>query len=274
MNAAQECFPGWEGMLSSGGSSRPAGADQPGELEDLILHGLPDGEGRRIARPARHFSSILNQIAFSRCKRLDSFDSLLAPFVREDGLSFKEVKQALQGLAFALLYRSQEKELPCLKIRLDLICPERLRDRKAMVAGKELPYTYEALSNEADEICRALKELLNEGNAEGEPFTCLSIANGSQAADWEEDLPQGISYELFTMKSCKKCAAVRDFMSLTHLEGRETGVDSDRGFDRASEAGVFVTPTVIFYSRDKEEIARAHNVQELESVLILLKDHR
>ena len=271
MSGDQECFPGWEGIVSSRDSTRNDAAGSPSGLEDLILNGLRDSSGRRIAKPARHFSSILNQIAFSSFKRLDSFDSLLAPFVREDGLSFKEVKQALQGLAFALLYRSHERELPCLKLGLDLVCPELLKDRKALTAGKELPYAYGALANEAGEIARALQEVIAEGNAEGEPFSCLAVASGSQATDWDEGLPQGISYEMFTMKNCKKCAAVRDFMGLSHLEGRETGVDSDRGFDRASEAGVFVTPTVIFYSRDREEIARAHNVQELESVLILLK---
>lgn len=272
MNAAQECFPGWEGMLSSGESGQPAGADRPGGLEDLILHGLLDGDGRRIAKPARHFSSILNQIAFSRCKRLDSFDSLLAPFVREDGLSFREVKQALQGLAFALLYRSKEQDLPCMRLGLDSLCPERLRDMKAVVAGRELPYSYGSLANEAGAISRAIREVLAEGTSEGEPFTCIAPLDGTDAGSWDGGLPQGISYEMFTMKNCTKCAAVRDFMGLSHLEGRETGVDSDRGFDRASEAGVFVTPTVIFYSRDKEEIARAHNVQELESVLVLLKE--
>ncbi len=273
MSGAQEVFPGWEGIFNNRDTVQDSATPAPSGLEDLIQNGLLDFKGKRISKPARHFSSILNQIAFSSLRKIDSFDSLLAPFVREDALSFNELKQALQGLAFALLYRSQEKELPCLKIRLDLICPERLRTRKAILAGKELPYAYGSLSNEAAEICRALKEVLEEGNAEGEPFTCLSITNGSQAADWEEDLPQGISYELFSMKQCKKCAAVHDFIMLSHLEGEEIDVNKDKGFDRASEAGVFVTPTVIFYNKDREEIARAHNVQELESVMILLKEH-
>lgn len=271
MSAAQEVFPGWEGMMSPQAGSASGGQGQENGLEDLIRNGLAGPGGKRIAHPARHFSSILNQIAFSRTGKLGSFDTLLAPFVREDGLSFREVKQGLQGLAFALLYRSKEKDLPCMRIGLDSVCPDRLKDAKAVVAGKELPYSYGSLSNEAGEIARAIREVLDEGNSEGEPFSCIAPLDGTDAGLWDEGLPQGITYEMFTMKSCKKCAAVRDFMGLSHMEGMETGVDSDRGFDRASEAGVFVTPTVIFYDKDKEELARAHNVQELESVLVLLK---
>lgn len=274
MSAAQEVFPGWEGMLSHPGAEGPdSGSGQASGLELLIRNGLTGPGGSRMSRPARHFSSILNQIAFSGLSKLESFDTLLAPFAREDGLTFRELKQGLQGLAFALLYRSKEKDQPCTRIGLDPACPERLTDMKAVVAGKELPYTYGSLAVEAEEIARALREVLEEGNCEGEPFSCIAPLDGTDSWVWEEGLPLGISYEMFTMKSCKKCAAVRDFMALSHLEGKETGVDSDRGFDRASEAGVFVTPTVIFYDRNKDELARAHNVQELESVLVLLRQH-
>ena len=268
MSGEQEFFPGWEGMLSPKASEN----GKAGGLEDLIRNGLAGPGGSRIAHPARHFSSIVNQIAFSRLERLDSFDTLLAPFVREDGLSLREVKQGLQGLAFALLYRSKETEAACMKVGLDPVCPERLREQKAIVAGKELPYTYGSLQGEAAMISRSLRDVLDEGNSEGEPFGCIAPLNETDGWLWDEGMLQGISYELFTMKSCRKCAAVRDFLALSHLEGTEVGVDSDRGFDRASEAGVFVTPTVIFYNRDREELARAHNVQELESVLILLKE--
>ncbi len=273
MSAAQEVFPGWEGMMSPQASPASDGQGQAGGLEDLIRNGLADPGGKRIAHPARHFSSILNQIAFSGLEKLDSFDSLLAPFVREDSLSFREIKQGLQGLAFALLYRSKEKDLPCMRIGLDSVCPDRLKEAKAVVAGKDLPYSYGSLANEAGEVSRAIREVLDEGNGEGEPFSCIATLDGADSGSWDEGLPQGITYEMFTMKSCKKCAAIRDFMGLSHLEGTETGVDSDRGFDRASEAGVFVTPTVIFYDKDREELARAHNVQELESVLVLLRNH-
>ncbi|MCR5622351.1 MAG: hypothetical protein K6G18_10935 [Treponema sp.] len=271
MSAQQEVFPGWEGMMSPQAGSASGGPGQENGLEDLIRNGLTGSGGNRMALPARHFSSILNQIAFARLARLDAFNTLLAPFAREDGLTLRELKQGLQGLAFAFLYRSKEQDLPCMRIGLDPVCPERLRDMKAVVAGKELPYTYGALESEAGEIARALREVLDEGNSEGEPFSCIAPLDEADSWIQVEGIPQGISYEMFTMKTCKKCAAVRDFMALSHLEGNEVNVDSDRGFDRASEAGVFVTPTVIFYNREKEELARAHNVQELESVLVLLK---
>ncbi len=272
MSGGQEIFPGWESIFSSKNSGQNKGNEHPTGLEDLIRKGLADSNGRRISKAARHFSSILNQIAFSSFKKIDSFDSLLAPFIREDKLSFREIKQALQGLVFAILYRSKTEDFANLKIRLDLVCPDCLRDRKAVVGGKELPYAYGSLGNEACEISKALQEVLDEGNAEGEAFSCISIFRGNENAAWEEELPNDISYELFTMKKCKKCADVRDFIALSHLEGEEISVDKDKGFDRASEAGVFVTPTVIFHNKNKEEIARAHNVQELESVMILLKE--
>ncbi|MBQ9539580.1 MAG: hypothetical protein IJU95_09940 [Treponema sp.] len=269
MNPAQEIFPGWEGIFSS---QRKPGKGDDG-LEELIHRGLASPDGKKQAQPARHLSSLLNQIAFSHIKGLEHFDTLLAPFAKEDGLDYREIKQLLQGLAYALLYQSKDAEAAPTKIYLDSTCPEELKDKNAVVAGRELSYSYGLASAESAKIGQAVKELMSEGNCEGKPIDCIKLITGADSSAWDEELPQGINYELFTMKSCKKCAAVQDFLALSNLEGEEVDVGKDRGFDRASEAGVFVTPTVIFYNREKEELARAHNVQELESVLVLLRKH-
>lgn len=75
------------------------------------------------------------------------------------------------------------------------------------------------------------------------------------------------SYELFTRATCPHCPAVKQYLADVALEGTHIDVDTDQGLADAAAKGVLATPTVIFYDSSNNEIARAHNTTEIESVL-------
>ena len=75
-----------------------------------------------------------------------------------------------------------------------------------------------------------------------------------------------ITYEMFTRKTCPNCPAVKEYMQNTSLQGINIDVDTEEGFNQAAHKGVFASPTVIFYDSDKQEIYRAHTVEELTEI--------
>ena len=81
------------------------------------------------------------------------------------------------------------------------------------------------------------------------------------------------SYELFAKKTCPNCPPVKDFMKDIPLEGKYIDVDTDEGLSLAASKGVFASPTVILYNAENNEVARGHNVEELELIFdkILVK---
>lgn len=78
---------------------------------------------------------------------------------------------------------------------------------------------------------------------------------------------QDFTYELFTSKNCKKCPPVRQYISTKNIQGTEISVDTKKGLDIAAEKGVFMTPTVIFYTAQNKEAARIHTVDEIDAFL-------
>lgn len=85
----------------------------------------------------------------------------------------------------------------------------------------------------------------------------------------EKNTPQTTitSYELFTRATCPKCPTVKHYMDFSGLEGTNISVDSEEGLAVAAAKGVLATPTVIFYDHAQKEVARAHNVPELEEIV-------
>jgi len=75
-----------------------------------------------------------------------------------------------------------------------------------------------------------------------------------------------VSYELFARKTCPNCPPVKEYMASAPAAGTIVDVDTEAGLARAAELGVFAAPTVIMYNAMGAEVARAHNVQELEAV--------
>lgn len=93
------------------------------------------------------------------------------------------------------------------------------------------------------------------------------LKENSLSVKSEPSLFQDFTYELFSSKNCKKCPPVKHYISTKNLTGTEINVDTNKGLDIAAEKGVFMTPTVIFYNKENQEIVRTHNIDEIESFL-------
>ena len=77
-----------------------------------------------------------------------------------------------------------------------------------------------------------------------------------------------LRYELYIRTGCPHCPSVRQYMANSQTIGKEIVVDDDAGLADAALHGVFSTPTVIFYDEEDQEVARAHNVDEIKAILI------
>lgn len=87
------------------------------------------------------------------------------------------------------------------------------------------------------------------------------------STETQPSLFQDFTYELFTSKNCKKCPSVQQYISKKNIQGTEICVDTKKGLNIAAERGVFMTPTVIFYTAENKEAARIHTVDEIDAFL-------
>ncbi|AHC16659.1 ribonucleoside triphosphate reductase [Salinispira pacifica] len=149
-------------------------------LRQLIAEGLGGVRGKISSTPAKHLVTLVQQMVnflgimqneWAGAQAFSSFDTYLAPFVREDGLDQAGVKQALQSFIYGVNTPSRwGSQAPFTNITLDWMVPGDLADKAAVVGGIELDYSYGDLQAEMDMINRAFLELMIEGDASGRGF--------------------------------------------------------------------------------------------------------
>ena len=149
-------------------------------LKQLIQEGLGGVPGKITSAPASHLSTLCNQMVnflgimqneWAGAQAFSSFDTYLAPFVRADNLSQKEVKQCIQSFIFGVNTPSRwGTQAPFTNITLDWTVPPDLKDLPAIVGGKEMPYTYGDCKKEMDMVNKAFIEIMIDGDANGRGF--------------------------------------------------------------------------------------------------------
>jgi len=165
-------------------------------LRDLIREGLGGIPDKISSKPASHLSTLANQMVnflgilqneWAGAQAFSSFDTYLAPFVRVDNLSDKEIKQSLQSFVFGVNTPSRwGSQAPFTNITLDWTVPEDLCDKPAIVGGKELDISYGDCRPEMDRINRAFIELMLEGDASGRGFQYpIPTYNVTRDFDWD-----------------------------------------------------------------------------------------
>jgi len=165
-------------------------------LRQLIEEGLGGVPDKITSTPAMHLSTLIQQMVnflgimqneWAGAQAFSSFDTYLAPFVREDGLDASQVKQAIQSFIFGVNTPSRwGSQAPFTNITLDWVVPSDLRDRPAVVSGKPLDYTYGDVQPEMDMINRAFLELMIRGDANGRGFQYpIPTYNITRDFDWE-----------------------------------------------------------------------------------------
>ncbi len=165
-------------------------------LKNLLVKGFGGVPNKVDCKPAKHMSTVIHQMVnyigclqmeFAGAQAFSSTDTLLAPFVKTDNLSFKEVKQCIQQLIFSLNIPSRwGSQYPFSNLTFDWLVPEDMKNEKAIVGGKPQDFTYGDCQKEIDMINKAFLEVMNEGDANGRIFTFpIPTYNITKNFDWE-----------------------------------------------------------------------------------------
>ncbi|MCP4748644.1 MAG: ribonucleoside triphosphate reductase [Desulfobacteraceae bacterium] len=166
------------------------------DLKDLLKNGFKGVEGKVESAPPKHLRSALGQIVnffytlqgeAAGAQALSNFDTLLAPFVRYDKLSYVHVKQAIQEFIFNINIPTRVGfQTPFTNITMDLFVPSILKDTPVILAGKELDVTYSEFQPEMDMVNKAFSEVMMEGDAKGRVFTFpIPTYNITAGFDWD-----------------------------------------------------------------------------------------
>jgi len=167
-------------------------------LRSFLAEGLNGVPGKVEAGPPKHLSSAVGQIVnflgtlqneWAGAQAFSSFDTYMAPFVRKDTLSYREVKQSIQELIYNLNVPSRwGTQTPFTNLTFDWTCPEDLRDQIPVIGGEEMPFAYGELQAEMDMVNRAYIEVMMTGDAKGRVFT-FPIPTYNMTGDFDWDHP-------------------------------------------------------------------------------------
>ena len=176
-------------------------------LKQLIKEGLGGVPGKITSKPAKHLSTLCNQMVnflgimqneWAGAQAFSSFDTYLAPFVKVDNLSYHAVKQCIQSFVYGVNTPSRwGTQAPFTNITLDWTVPNDLANLKAIVGGKEMDFTYGDCKKEMDMINKAFIEIFNEGDADGRGFQYpIPTYSITKDFDWSETENNKLLFEM------------------------------------------------------------------------------
>ncbi len=149
-------------------------------LKTLIQEGLGGINGKITSYPASHLSTLCNQMVnflgimqneWAGAQAFSSFDTYLAPFVKVDNLSYKEVKQCIQSFVYGVNTPSRwGTQAPFTNVTLDWTVPDDLAELPAIVGGREMDFKYKDCKKEIDMVNKAFIDIMIEGDANGRGF--------------------------------------------------------------------------------------------------------
>lgn len=167
-------------------------------LKNLLLQGFGGVPNKADAGPPKHMDVVIHQMInfigclqmeFAGAQAFNSADTLMAPFVKTDNLSYKEVKQNMQKLVFSLNIPSRfGSQYPFSNLTFDWKVPKDMENEKAIVGGKQQDFTYGDCQKEMDMINKAFLEVMHEGDYKGSVFTFpIPTYNLTRDFDWDSE---------------------------------------------------------------------------------------
>lgn len=176
-------------------------------LKQLIQEGLGGVPGKITSSPAKHLSTLCNQMVnflgimqneWAGAQAFSSFDTYLAPFVKIDNLTQKEVKQAIQSFVYGVNTPSRwGTQAPFTNITLDWTVPNDLAELNAIVGGKEQDFKYKDCQKEMDMVNKAFIEIMIEGDANGRGFQYpIPTYSITKDFDWSETENNKMLFEM------------------------------------------------------------------------------
>lgn len=251
-------------------------------LKQLIQEGLGGIPGKITSSPASHLSTLCNQMVnflgimqneWAGAQAFSSFDTYLAPFVKKDNLSYKEVKQCVQSFIYGVNTPSRwGTQAPFSNITLDWTVPDDLKDVPAIVGGKEQDFTYGDCKKEMDMVNKAFIENMIEGDANGRgfqyPIPTYSITKDFDWSDTENNrllfemtAKYGTPYFSNYINSDMKPSDVRSMCCRLRLDLRELRKKSGGFFGSGESTGsvgvvTINMPRIAYLAKDKDDFYR------------------
>ncbi|MBQ9152711.1 MAG: ribonucleoside triphosphate reductase [Solobacterium sp.] len=176
-------------------------------LKQLIQEGLGGVPGKITSAPAKHLSTLCNQMVnflgimqneWAGAQAFSSFDTYLAPFVKVDNLDQDQVKQAIQSFVYGVNTPSRwGTQAPFSNITLDWVVPNDLKNLPAIIGGKEMDFTYGDCQKEMDMVNKAFIEIMIEGDANGRGFQYpIPTYSITRNFDWSETENNKLLFEM------------------------------------------------------------------------------
>ena len=176
-------------------------------LKQLIQEGLGGITGKITSAPAKHLSTLCNQMVnflgimqneWAGAQAFSSFDTYLAPFVKADQLSYEQTKKCIESFVYGVNTPSRwGTQAPFSNITLDWTVPADLADQPAIVGGREMDFTYGDCKAEMDMVNKAFIEIMIDGDANGRGFQYpIPTYSITRDFDWSDTENNRLLFEM------------------------------------------------------------------------------
>lgn len=173
------------------------------DLKDLLTEGFTGVKGKVESAPAKHFRTALGQIVnfmytmqgeAAGAQAFSNFDTLLAPFIRHDNLTYEQVKQAMQEFIFNMNVPTRVGfQTPFTNITMDLTVPSYYAEQPVIIGGELQETTYKEYQPEMDMLNKAFFEIMMKGDNSGRVFTFpIPTYNITKDFDWDNKNIEGL----------------------------------------------------------------------------------
>jgi len=251
-------------------------------LRQLVQEGLGGIPGKITSSPASHLATLCNQMVnflgimqneWAGAQAFSSFDTYLAPFIKADNMTFREVKKCIESFIFGVNTPSRwGTQAPFSNITLDWTVPEDLAEMNAIVGGKEMDFKYKDCKKEMDMINKAFIEIMIEGDANGRGFQYpIPTYSITRDFDWSETENNKLLFEMTSkygtpyfsnyINSDMEPNDVRSMCCRLRLDLRELRKKSGGFFGSGESTGsvgvvTINLPRIAYLSEDKDEFFR------------------
>ncbi len=251
-------------------------------LKQLIREGLGGITGKITSAPAKHLSTLCNQMVnflgimqneWAGAQAFSSFDTYLAPFVKIDHLSYDQVKKCVESFIYGVNTPSRwGTQAPFSNITLDWTVPNDLANMPAIVGGKDMDFTYGDCKKEMDMVNKAFIEVMIEGDANGRgfqyPIPTYSITNDFDWSDTENNrllfemtAKYGTPYFSNYINSDMEPSDVRSMCCRLRLDLRELRKKSGGFFGSGESTGsvgvvTINMPRIAYLAKDEADFYR------------------
>lgn len=248
-------------------------------LKQLLLEGLGGIPGKITSKPAKHLSTLCNQMVnflgimqneWAGAQAFSSFDTYLAPFVKTDHLSYDQVKKCIESFIYGVNTPSRwGTQAPFTNITLDWVVPNDLAELNAIVGGKEMDFRYKDCQKEMDMINKAFIEVMIEGDANGRGFQYpIPTYSITKDFDWSETENNKLLFEMTAkygtpyfsnyINSDMEPSDVRSMCCRLRLDLRELRRKSGGFFGSGESTGsvgvvTINLPRIAYLSKNEEE---------------------